>query len=301
MTEKDKRGITRVPVVDLSCPDEELVARTVVKASEDWGVFQVVNHGIPTELIQRLQKVGREFFELPEAEKKVVAREAGSVEGYGRRIELDIKKRKGIVDQIYLSTWPPSSVNYRYWPKSPPDYREVNEEYARHVKTLSEKIMEWLSEGLGLGREAIKEVNGCWYVMNINHYPPYPHSDSFNGLEPHTDINGLTLIITNEIPGLQVFKDDHWIEVEYIPSAIIVNIGDQIMMLSNGKYKNVLHKTTVDKEKTRMSWPVPVSPTYDMVVGPLPELTSEDDPPKFKPIAYKDYVHNKITFLKNKS
>ncbi|VVB17899.1 unnamed protein product [Arabis nemorensis] len=89
---------------------------------------------------------------------------------------------------------------------------------------LSEKIMECLSEGLGLRREAVKEVMGE-YMMLVNYYPPCPHSDSFQGLDPHTDVNGFTLILPNEVPGLQVFKDDHWINLEYIPPAIIVIIA----------------------------------------------------------------------------
>lgn len=67
--------------------------------------------------------------------------------------------------------------------------------------------------------------------------------------------------------------------------------------LSNGRYKNVLHKTIVDKERTRMSWPVLVRPTKDTVVGPFPEITGHDCPPKFKPIAYKDYIYRKIRHL----
>ncbi|ESQ31546.1 hypothetical protein EUTSA_v10004662mg [Eutrema salsugineum] len=286
-----------IPVVDLSCPDQELVAREVVKASQEWGVFQVVNHVIPTELIQRLQDVGRQFFELPEADKEAVAKPADSRQGYARRYEFDLQSRKGTVDQLFHNIWPPSSVDYTYWPKNPLNYREVNEEYTRKLKMLSEKIMEWLSEGLGLRREAIKEVISGEYMMNINYYPPCPFSDLIEGLDPHTDVSGLTLLLTNEIPGLQVFKDGHWIDLDYIPSAVIVLIGDQILRLSNGRYKNVLHKTTVDKEKTRMSWPVLVRPTSDTVIGPLPELTGHDHPPKFRPIVYKDYIYRKVRNL----
>lgn len=67
--------------------------------------------------------------------------------------------------------------------------------------------------------------------------------------------------------------------------------------MSNGRYKSVLHKTTVDKERTRMSWPVLVRPTNDMVVGPFPELTGDDNPPKFKPLAYEDYIYRKVRHL----
>ncbi|KAJ4865747.1 Flavonol synthase 3 [Raphanus sativus] len=73
-----------IPIVDLSNPNEDLVARAVVKASETWGMFQVVNHGIPIELMRRLKELGTEFFELPEKEKEAVARPADStdLEGY---------------------------------------------------------------------------------------------------------------------------------------------------------------------------------------------------------------------------
>ncbi|CAN6842720.1 unnamed protein product, partial [Brassica oleracea var. botrytis] len=168
--------------------------------------------------------------------------------------------------------------------------REVNDECTKHVKMLSEKIMEWLSEGLGLRREAINEVVGGEYLLNVNYYPPCPHPDVIRGLNPHTDVSGLTLLITNEIPGFQVFKDDQLIEVEYIPFAVIVNISDQIL--------SVLHQTTVDKERIRMSWVVLVRPTKDTVVGPFPELIGQDDPPKFRPMLYKDYIYRKTTLCK---
>lgn len=111
----------------------------------------------------------------------------------------------------------------------------MNEEYARHVKKLVEKIVGWLSEGLGLDREAlINEGFGgrdmAVYTMKINHYPPCPKSDLILGLQPHTDLQGLTVLVHNEIPGLQVFKDDHWFDIESIPSAIIFLIGDPILV-----------------------------------------------------------------------
>lgn len=73
-----------IPVVDLSNPNEDLVARAVVKASEEWGIFHVVNHWIPPELIGQLKEVGTEFFQLPESEKKALASEAKRLQEHGR-------------------------------------------------------------------------------------------------------------------------------------------------------------------------------------------------------------------------
>ncbi|KFK21917.1 hypothetical protein AALP_AAs44007U000300, partial [Arabis alpina] len=224
------------------------------------------------------------------------------IQGYETKSQRDPEDGVDRLDYLFHNIWPPSWIDYRYWPKNPPEYREVNEEYTRHVKKLVEKIVGWLSEGLGLDREAlIKEGFGgrdmAVYTMKINHYPPYPKLDLVLGLNPHTDPNGLTILVSNEIPGLQVFKDDHWFDVEYIPSAIICLIGDPILRMSNGKYKNVLHRTTVEKERTRMSWVVLFKPAYDMVIRPLMKLTGDGcETPKFKPVTYRDHVYRKVWF-----
>ncbi|ESQ43468.1 hypothetical protein EUTSA_v10015952mg, partial [Eutrema salsugineum] len=123
--------------------------RAVVKASEEWGISQVVNHGIPTELIRRLQEVGRKFFKLPSSENESVAKPEDSkdIEEYGTKLQKDLEGKKAWVDHLFHRNWPPSCVNYRFWPKNPPEYRDVNEEYAVHVKKLSEILLGILSEG----------------------------------------------------------------------------------------------------------------------------------------------------------
>lgn len=67
-----------------------------------------------------------------------------------------------------------------------------------------------------------------------------------------------------------------------------------MQILSNGKYKAVLHRTTVNKEKTRMSWPVFLEPPGEFVIAPLPQLVGEDDPPKYKAKKFKDYIYCKL-------
>ena len=70
-----------------------------------------------------------------------------------------------------------------------------------------------------------------------------------------------------------------------------------LQILSNGKYKAVLHRTTVDKEKTRMSWPVFLEPPGEFVVGPLPQLVDQQNLPKYKAKKFKDYSYCKLNKL----
>jgi flavonol synthase len=68
--------------------------------------------------------------------------------------------------------------------------------------------------------------------------------------------------------------------------------------LSNGRYKAVIHRSRVHKEKTRMSWATVVEPPRELVVGPHQQLVTDDSPAKYKqPWKYKDYQYRKINLL----
>ncbi|KAH6832823.1 flavonol synthase 1 [Perilla frutescens var. hirtella] len=248
-----------VPVVDFA---SENVVQSVYEASSKWGLFQIVNHSIPVEVIENLQRVGRQFFELSNEEKVSYGKDPDSnnIDGYGTKL------RNGWVDHLFNKISPPSAVDYRFWPKNPPDYREVTEEYGKHLHEVVEKLLRWLSEGLGMAAEELKTAVGgeeLVYNMKINYYPRCPRPEVALGVPAHTDLCALTVLVPNEI-------------------------------LSNGKYKAVLHRSVVNKEKTRMSWPVFMEPPPNLEIGPLPTLLNEENPPKFKTKKFGDYAYCKL-------
>ncbi|KAI8535702.1 hypothetical protein RHMOL_Rhmol10G0194100 [Rhododendron molle] len=304
--ENEQPGLTtyggqarKVPIVDFSDPHEVNLVRSIVDASSKWGMFQIVNHEIPGEAIRKLQEVGKEFFELPQEEKEAYAKPVGSksVEGYGTKLQKEVEGKKGWVDHLFHKIWPPHAINYQFWPKNPPSYREANEEYAKHLHGVVEKLLRTLSLGLGLeGKELKAAVGGneLVYLMKINYYPPCPRPDLALGVVAHSDMCAITILVPNEVQGLQAFLDGCWYDVKYIPNALIIHIGDQIEILSNGKYKSVFHRSTVNKENTRMSWPVFLEPPSELELGPHPKLISEDNPPKYKTKKYSDYVYCKL-------
>nr|ABN79672.1 flavonol synthase [Rudbeckia hirta] len=294
--------VLEVPVIDLSNLDHQSLVASISEASKSWGIFQVVNHGIPSELISELQKVGKEFFELPQEEKEVIAKPIGyqGVEGYGTKLRKEVEGKKGWVDHLFHRVWPPSTINYHFWPKNPPSYREINEQYAQSMIPVADKLLGLLSQGLGLEHGDMKQGLGgedLTYMLKINYYPPCPCPELALGVAPHTDMSSITILVPNEVQGLQVFKDDHWYDVAYIPNALIIHIGDQIEILSNGKYKSVYHRTTVNKEKTRMSWPMFLEPPPEFEVGPIPKLITQENPAKYKTKKFKDYVYCKLNKL----
>jgi flavonol synthase len=117
-----------VPLIDFSNPNEENVIREIIEASCEWGMFQIVNHEIPLELITKLQSVGKAFFELPQEEKEKYAKplDSQSIEGYGSKLSKGVDNKRGWVEHLFHKIWPPSDINYHFWPKNPPSYRLHN-------------------------------------------------------------------------------------------------------------------------------------------------------------------------------
>ncbi|CAL9180549.1 unnamed protein product [Musa hybrid cultivar] len=310
-SEHEQPGITtyrgpapEIPVIDLAGANQDQLTIAVAEASREWGIFQLLNHGIPGEVIRELQRVGMEFFELPQEEKEKYAMVpgSGSLEGYGTKLQKELEGKKAWVDFFFHYVSPPSRVNHAIWPKKPADYRQVNEHYGKHLACLVDRMLMALSRGLGLGLgdHVLKEAlggDGLEQLLKINYYPPCPRPDLALGVVAHTDMSAITILVPNHVPGLQVFRDEHWIDVNYVPDAVIVHIGDQIEILSNGIYKSVLHRTTVNKEKVRMSWPVFCSPPGEMVIGPLQQFVGDESPPKYRAKKYKDYAYCKLNKL----
>ncbi|KAK1371058.1 Flavonol synthase [Heracleum sosnowskyi] len=294
-----KGDLPEVPVVDFSIKDDEKLVAQIYDVSCKWGFFQIVNHEIPNDVISKLKEVGTTFFELPQEEKEVYAKPPGakSMEGYGTKLQKEVNGIKGWVDHLFHILSPPSAVNYKFWPKNPPSYRETNEEYTKYLHKVEERLLRCLSKGIGLEENELRAAVGgddLVYLLKINYYPPCPRPDLALGVPAHTDMSAVTILVPNDVQGLQVFHEGNWIDAQYIPNALVIHIGDQLEILSNGKYKAVLHRTTVNKEKTRLSWPVFMEPPQDMEVGPHPKLVNNENPAKYKTKKYSDYVYCKF-------
>ncbi|KAI3859754.1 hypothetical protein MKW92_005417 [Papaver armeniacum] len=290
----------QVPVISLSQPNKDALVHELLKACTEWGIFALTDHGIPQSLLDQLRFVGEEFFKLSEEEKQKHASNpsSGNFEGYATKMVRNYGEKIEWVDYYFHLMHPPCKVNHQTWPEHPPSYRNVTEEYTKEVLRVNFTILELLSEGLGLEDKSIlKSKLGGEEIeleMKINMYPPCPQPQLVLGVEPHTDMSALTVLVPNDVPGLQVWKDGNWIAVDCLPNALYVHIGDQIEVLSNGKCKSVLHRSLVNEERTRMSWAVFSTPPHHAVIGPIESLVNDENPSKYSSKTFAEYRYRKI-------
>lgn len=305
--EEKKKDGPQVPTIDLKEIDsEDPVVREkcreqLKEAAMDWGVMHLVNHGISDELIDKVKKAGQAFFDLPIEEKEKHANDqaSGNVQGYGSKLANNASGQLEWEDYFFHLVYPENKRDLSIWPQTPKDYTEVTSEYARQLRSLATKILSVLSLGLGLEEGRLeKEVGGLEELMlqmKINYYPKCPQPELALGVEAHTDVSALTFILHNMVPGLQLFYEGKWVTAKCVPNSIIMHIGDTIEILSNGKYKSILHRGLVNKEKVRISWAVFCEPPKEKIIlKPLPETVSETEPPLFPPRTFQQHIQHKL-------
>lgn len=304
--EKKDEG-PQVPTIDLKdIESEDEVVRErcreeLKKAAMEWGVMHLVNHGISDDLINRVKVAGETFFNLPIEEKEKYANDqaSGKIAGYGSKLANNASGQLEWEDYFFHLIFPEDKRDMTIWPKTPSDYVPATCEYSVKLRSLATKILSVLSLGLGLEEGRLeKEVGGMEELLlqkKINYYPKCPQPELALGVEAHTDVSALTFILHNMVPGLQLFYEGKWVTAKCVPNSIIMHIGDTIEILSNGKYKSILHRGLVNKEKVRISWAVFCEPPKEKIIlKPLPETVSETEPPLFPPRTFAQHIQHKL-------
>ncbi|XP_011100328.1 protein DOWNY MILDEW RESISTANCE 6-like [Sesamum indicum] len=287
---------TDIPVIDLSglCgpPDTRI---STVKAISDacalWGFFRIVNHGVEKSLMEEMVKVAEEFFDLNLAEKmKYASDDVMSPMRYGT--SLNTSKSHALHWRDYFRHYGyPFEDNLDLWPVNPPTYRNVAREYLEQVWKLAMKLASAISEGLGLDDGYVEKFVGEGFqILAANYYPPCPEPDKTLGLAAHSDHGALTILMENGVEGLQVNHNGTWIALQHVPGTFIVNLGDCLEILSNGKYKSAEHRATVNAQKTRISIAVGHGPALSSTIAPATPLLDQTQGAHFQPIVYKDYI-----------
>lgn len=292
--------VKSIPVIDVSSSRNNLVRDEVGRACREWGAFHVTNHGIPIQLLDDVRRVGLNFFEeCPMTEKLRYSCDSNSSfasEGYGSRMLVSDDSVLDWRDYFDHHTFPLSRRNPSRWPHFPPKYREVIAEYSDSMKALAQTLLGLVSQSLGLPSSRIEEAVGEFYQnITISYYPPCPQPELTLGLQAHSDMGAITLLIQHDVMGLQVLKDGEWINVHPLSDAIVVLLADQTEIITNGLYRSAQHRAITNASKARLSVATFHDPSRTTIISPASELITESSPPRYRQVTYGDYVSSWYT------
>ncbi|KAL3626636.1 hypothetical protein CASFOL_030185 [Castilleja foliolosa] len=286
------RDDIELPIIDLHSNRSQAISQ-IIKACEQYGFFKVINHGVPQEIISRMEHEAHHFFSKPGSEKQ----RAGPANPYGYGCKnIGLNGDMGEIEYLLLQT--NSHHHPKYVSNDPNNFRCAVIGYVAAVEELACELLDMMGEGLLGG------PHSCWArdlsglirdpesdsVFRLNHYPA-SSSPAKIGFGEHTDPQILTLLRSNDVGGLQISTQDGvWVPVSPYPeSAFCVNVGDVLQVMTNGRFMSVRHRAVVNSFNPRMSMAYFAGPPLNAPICCLPGLATLQKPPIYRAFTWGEY------------
>ena len=272
--------------------DEAAVAGAIDAACRELGFFSVVGHGIDSRLVERVDAFAREFFALPEEEKRSIemARGGRAWRGWfplgGELTSGRPDRKEGIYFGAELDPTDPRVADGRplhgpnLFPPRPVGFREAVLEYMSALTDLGHGLARGVALALGIDPTWFREhvTDDPVVLFRIFRYPPdLQRGNESWGVAEHTDY-GLLTLLHQDGPGLEVRSGDRWLAVPPVDDAFVCNLGDMLELMSGGRYRSTPHRVRNESGRDRLSLPFFFDPSWDARVRPLPGTPADPVP-----------------------
>jgi isopenicillin N synthase-like dioxygenase len=303
-----------VDVSDLCSPDFEkrkAVGARLRAACEDKGFFYCAGHGIPQGLIDAVFGETKAFFDQPEDTKLKIEKSKVSKanRGYevlgGQVLEAGTPpdRKEGYYIGLELPADDPRVVAGRFnrgpnvWPEGLPGFEPTMAAYFEAMRRLSQRLMKGIALSLDLDEDYFEIFNrDPVATLRLLHYPPQRENAAPNekGAGAHTDWGALTLLLQDDVGGLQVYDKNtgEWLHADPVPGTFVVNLGDALAHWTNDLYKSTLHRVVNASGRERYSVPYFYDGDADFEVTCIPTCLKPGEEPKYAPITVEGHLMN---------
>ncbi len=310
--------ITSDTVASVSLADAERDPRAfsdeLGRSFVEYGFAIIRDHGIPQELIARAEDKAKAFFALPEEVKKKYALAGkGGARGY---TPFGIETAKGHKAHDLKEFWHvgrelPEGHAFaevmapNLWPEEVPGFRDTFLELYDTFDRTGLKILSAIARFLRVDEDYFADtVRDGNSVLRLLHYPPQaePTGEHIRA-GAHEDINTITLLLGAEEAGLELLtRDGRWIPVSPKQGELVINIGDMLQRLTNGKLRSTSHRVVnpaPDRAShARYSMPFFLHFRPDFTIEALPGTVADGEQPKWPPISSHDYLLERLREIK---
>eukprot|EP00123_Amoebidium_parasiticum_P015532 comp23019_c0_seq1/m.36744 comp23019_c0_seq1/g.36744 ORF comp23019_c0_seq1/g.36744 comp23019_c0_seq1/m.36744 type:complete len:376 (-) comp23019_c0_seq1:425-1552(-) len=328
-TLEGQKAFTRVPVIDFSLreKDEKEYVRQLQSALHHVGFFYLSNHGIDPALQQAMWSHAKSFFGLSIEQKlSIHNQKSPHFRGYSAVGAENTAGRTDYREQIdYGPEVAPFGGNDRssvpaymglYGPNQfvdeqlLPGMKTTVLEYHAACSRLCDDLLEGVALALGQERRYFDRTFGSGSnpphaIMKVLRYPPAVAlgDEALNptdGQEPalgvnvHTDYGYLTLLMQDDVGGLQALNPKgEWIDVAPIEGTYVINIGDMLQVMTHNYLVATPHRVVFkNPERERFCIPFFYNPSLPALCEQLSlprELSGDEVGAQVASTCYSEY------------
>ncbi|MGI5455724.1 isopenicillin N synthase family dioxygenase [Streptomyces sp. CA-249302] len=282
----------QLPIIDLSAADRGPQARALLHAqlhaaAHDVGFFQLVGHGVSQGETQRLVRAMHAFFRLPEAERLALDNvNSPHFRGYTRTGDERTGGSRDWRDQLDIGAERPARTpgpgepaywwleGPNQWPDGLPELRTAALGWMDRLSAVAQRLLHELLTAIGAPADFYDPVFGAHAHPHLKlvRYPGSASDGADQGVGAHKDYGFLTLLLQDQVGGLQVERGDRLFhDVPPVDGAFVVNLGELLEVATNGYLLATNHRVVSPRGATeRFSVPFFYNPRLDARVAPLP-------------------------------
>ena len=286
----DFSEIPIIEIAELGCESaaERAVVAAIRDACENVGFFYITEHGVPLEQQEAMFEQCRRFFSLPQVERDaLLLTNSPHYRGYlpvgargsdtRRQRDLlesfNIGSERGADDPFVKTGKPLHGPNQ--WPRRLPGFREAVLGYYLAMEMLMRRLLQGISLAMELPRHALDGMfQNPVSQLRLLHYPDQQGEIvDMIGARPHKDFGVLTILLQDEVGGLEVLNNSgEWVVAPPIRDAFVVNLGLMMLHLTNDRYQAAQHRVINRYGRERYSVPFFINPDYDATLTTLPKF-----------------------------
>jgi isopenicillin N synthase-like dioxygenase len=298
----------RLPSIDISglgSPDLSVrrrTARELDQAARNAGFFYAQHHGLSQALLRGLESAAADFFALPEAIKqRYYIGSSRNHRGYvppGEEVFYAGSKDSKEAFDLSLDL-PETDPDYlagnrllgpNRWPDEIGLFRERVYGYYEAVAKLGRRLLRGFLLALDLPEDHFDQVlHKPPSQLRLIHYPFQPEAVDLPGIGAHTDYECFTILHATS-PGLEVLNaKQQWVDAPPLPDAFVINIGDLLEVLSNGRWVSTAHRVRKVSEE-RYSAPLFFNLDYDAEIAPSPHLVATEGAARYPTVRAGEHL-----------
>jgi isopenicillin N synthase-like dioxygenase len=277
-----------------SIAGHELVAE-LRDACHGPGFCYLVGHGVPPELDAALMAVAREFFALPEAERRALAI-ASSPHFRGYTV-LGDERTKGVSDwreQLDIGPEEPAAIVTRddppwrrlrgpnQWPARLPAMQPTVLAWMRAMDRVGLAVLRALALGLGQPLHHFDDVvlpRGDPHLKIIRYPAQQREANTDQGVGLHHDSGLVSFVLQDDVGGLQVELGGELVDATPKLGTYVMNLGEMLQAATHGYLRATKHRVqSPPSGRERLSVAYFFHPRLDAVFAPIelpPELAAQ--------------------------